>query len=520
MVRYTSHPDLPLWRRWVDEAIRQSRERWGRRLCGGQAPPADDGVPGREEGEGLLGGHRPGRAWRGSSARATTRRPEGLQDPGNPGPGADPLLPCLPPGLSQRAGPAAVRIGQRNGSVPRRGPIPEGSSKFMGKGAADQDWTKGCVALTNHEMDELAGRVKVGTPVAIVGYNPRDKEAGMVSSGRGRGTAGRLRRALALSLAPDLGGPFLPGAAASGGGSFPSRSPSHPPGSRHRRRLPRLPKKRPKPRRPRRSRLRSRSRFRRRPAPPPRKPRPEEAAERPGKRDDLAQKLSALAPKGTYLLIDTGLNRLYLMKNQSVVREAVCSTGSGRFLPDPPRNREWTFDTPKGEFRIQKKIVNPVWIKPDWAFIEEGEALPKRAADRVAPDELGDYAMDLGDGYLIHGTLYERSLGMSVTHGCVRVGAKDLDVIFHAVKNRDAGLHFQRGGEATVRRGWILLLVFACLLAIGVAVVAIVMLRRPDYRPRDPGDMSRRYSRTLMYSATWSLSRCLNSTGLRTAVLM
>jgi len=167
---------------------------------------------------------------------------------------------------------------------------------------------------------------------------------------------------------------------------------------------------------------------------PPRRPRPRKPQTLQQKHDDLVKKISSLAPKGTYLMIDTGLNRLYLMRDREVVREAVCSTGSGRFLPDPPRNREWTFDTPKGEFRIQKKIVDPVWIKPDWAFIEEGEPLPKKGEDRAAPGELGDYAMDLGDGYLIHGTLYERSLGMSVTHGCVRVGAKDLDVVYHAVK--------------------------------------------------------------------------------------
>ncbi len=170
------------------------------------------------------------------------------------------------------------------------------------------------------------------------------------------------------------------------------------------------------------------------PAPPPRRPRPRRPKTLQQKHDYLERRISALAPRGTYLLIDTGINRIYLVRRGKVVREGVCSTGSGRFLPDPPRNREWTFDTPKGEFRIQKKIMDPVWIKPDWAFIEEGEPLPKKAAERVAPGELGDYAMDLGDGYLIHGTLYERSLGMSVTHGCVRVGAKDLDVIFHAVR--------------------------------------------------------------------------------------
>jgi len=144
--------------------------------------------------------------------------------------------------------------------------------------------------------------------------------------------------------------------------------------------------------------------------------------------------MAALEPRGTYILIDTGSNRLYLMRGRCILRAAICSTGSGRFLPDPPRNREWTFDTPKGEFRIQHKYVNPVWIKPDWAFIEEGEPPPRNFEDRVAPEELGDYALDLGDGYLIHGTLYERALGLSVTHGCVRLGAKDLEAIFQSVR--------------------------------------------------------------------------------------
>lgn len=172
-------------------------------------------------------------------------------------------------------------------------------------------------------------------------------------------------------------------------------------------------------------------------APPP--PRPKKnKAKKPltlqEKHDELSKVLAALAPKGIYLLIDTGTNRLYLMRDRCILRAATCSTGSGRFLPDLPRKREWTFDTPKGEFKIRRKVVNPIWVKPDWAFIEEGESIPKRREDRLAPEELGDYAMDLGDGYLIHGTLYERSLGMSVTHGCVRLGAKDLEAVFKAVK--------------------------------------------------------------------------------------
>jgi L,D-transpeptidase YbiS len=83
---------------------------------------------------------------------------------------------------------------------------------------------------------------------------------------------------------------------------------------------------------------------------------------------------------------------------------------------------------------VRAKHPNPVWVKPDWAFLEVGEPIPRDLAARLAPTELGDYAMDLGDGYLIHGTLYERALGLSITHGCVRLGARDLDTVYHTIR--------------------------------------------------------------------------------------
>jgi len=63
--------------------------------------------------------------------------------------------------------------------------------------------------------------------------------------------------------------------------------------------------------------------------------------------------------------------------------------------------------------------VGPSWVKPDWAFIEEGEDIPKNYYDRIEEGVLGDYALEIGNGYFIHGTLYTRLLGKSVTHGCI-----------------------------------------------------------------------------------------------------
>ena len=46
---------------------------------------------------------------------------------------------------------------------------------------------------------------------------------------------------------------------------------------------------------------------------------------------------------------------------------------------------------------------------------------------------LGKYALYLEDGYMIHGTLYTRLLGRSVTHGCIRLGPEDLQAVWDAV---------------------------------------------------------------------------------------
>jgi len=147
----------------------------------------------------------------------------------------------------------------------------------------------------------------------------------------------------------------------------------------------------------------------------------------------ITSRIKALRPRGTYVLIDTAENRLRIIKDGKMQREAVVSCGSGDILQDPDGSRKWIFDTPRGEFEVTSKLVNPTWIKPDWAFIEEGEKVPTDYNERIDNDTLGDYALGFGEGFFIHGTLYTRLLGRNVTHGCVRVGDKDLKEVFQAV---------------------------------------------------------------------------------------
>ena len=69
---------------------------------------------------------------------------------------------------------AAFSRARRRGEIPASARI-GGLIEIHGGGGRQHDWTDGCVALTNPEMEDLFGRVSVGTPVTIVGsdtYGP------------------------------------------------------------------------------------------------------------------------------------------------------------------------------------------------------------------------------------------------------------------------------------------------------------------------------------------------------------
>jgi len=55
----------------------------------------------------------------------------------------------------------------------------------------------------------------------------------------------------------------------------------------------------------------------------------------------------------------------------------------------------------------------------------EIETLDRQQREIVG--ELGHFRLDLGNGYLLHGTPYAKSIGAAVTHGCVRLYDEDID---------------------------------------------------------------------------------------------
>ncbi|MDX9930496.1 MAG: L,D-transpeptidase [Bacteroidales bacterium] len=147
----------------------------------------------------------------------------------------------------------------------------------------------------------------------------------------------------------------------------------------------------------------------------------------------LSRKYASYTSGQSYIVINTTDNRFFLYRNKQLIREGFCSSGSYTMLK-AEGERHWVFKTPKGKYRIQGKITSPVWRKPDWAFVEEGLPIPSATHhSRYEYGVLGDYALSIGDGYLIHGTLYKRFLGMPVTHGCIRLNDEDLKAIYNTL---------------------------------------------------------------------------------------
>jgi lipoprotein-anchoring transpeptidase ErfK/SrfK len=69
------------------------------------------------------------------------------------------------------------------------------------------------------------------------------------------------------------------------------------------------------------------------------------------------------------IVVSTAENRVWVRKGGKTIFTAVCSTGKGTTLVE--NGRTLVFDTPTGRFKIVSKEENPVWVPPDWHFVEE-----------------------------------------------------------------------------------------------------------------------------------------------------
>ncbi|MGB3242457.1 MAG: L,D-transpeptidase family protein [Candidatus Omnitrophota bacterium] len=110
------------------------------------------------------------------------------------------------------------------------------------------------------------------------------------------------------------------------------------------------------------------------------------------------------------ILVDKSKNTLFLKKDGELFKTYSVSTGKDN-------------SSPVGAFKIEEKLVKPVWYK---------------VGAIVSPDskeyELGERWMGLSvQGYGIHGTSDERTIGRQITQGCVRMRNNDVVELYDIV---------------------------------------------------------------------------------------
>jgi len=149
----------------------------------------------------------------------------------------------------------------------------------------------------------------------------------------------------------------------------------------------------------------------------------------------LQVKLDKCTPTNAYIIVNSSDNHFFLYKGSQLIRDGKCSTGKNERLTFANSKKEYVFHTPQGVMHVQSKQPNPVWAKPDWAFLEDGLPIPPPGdASRFESGTLGAYKLVLGDGYMIHGTIYKRFIGQNVTHGCIRLLDDDLEVVYKTLE--------------------------------------------------------------------------------------
>jgi lipoprotein-anchoring transpeptidase ErfK/SrfK len=189
--------------------------------------------------------------------------------------------------------------------------------------------------------------------------------------------------------------------------------------------------------------------------------------------------------RGYRIVVSLDDRLLWVIQGADTLMEAPVAVGSGIKLTH--LRRSWVFETPKGVRTVQRKLVDPVWTPPDWMYVETAQeyglrvehlsgSRPYKLSDGgklvvkggivrvVGPDstwippldehivfdnilfippvgtqnrrvegELGRFALDTGDGYMLHGTRFEDTVGQKASHGCLRLRDDDIAWLYEFV---------------------------------------------------------------------------------------
>ncbi|HUE97352.1 MAG TPA: L,D-transpeptidase [Longimicrobiaceae bacterium] len=125
--------------------------------------------------------------------------------------------------------------------------------------------------------------------------------------------------------------------------------------------------------------------------------------------------------RGRYaVLIDLDENRLYFKQGDVTLWSAPVGTGTGMRVIT--HDDDWEFTTPTGRFQVEYKELDPIWIAPDWFFVENNLSVPPRDhPSRFMKGTLGAAAVYISPDLAIHGTDRPELIGQRVSHGCIRL---------------------------------------------------------------------------------------------------
>jgi hypothetical protein len=218
---------------------------------------------------------------------------------------------------------------------------------------------------------------------------------------------------------------------------------------------------------------------------PPEPPEPAEIKFR-SKKDSLSwvtARKRAERAEGFRVVVSLFERTLWVLRGDDTLRTAYVAVAKGTELKHG--NKKWVFDTPRGLRTVLNKDSMPIWVPPDWHYVEVAQThdlklarLPLRGSVKLSdgnrlvvrdsmvgvlfPDsvwaplpvdeeivfdstlyippvgtknrqiegELGRYRLDLGQGYLLHGTPHEDTIGTAATHGCIRLRGDDIEWLF------------------------------------------------------------------------------------------
>ena len=190
-----------------------------------------------------------------------------------------------------------------------------------------------------------------------------------------------------------------------------------------------------------------------------------------------------------YIVVSITDHRLWYKRGDQILFTTRVATGSGKVLAKGGGNK-WKFETPRGRLVVESKETDPIWVPPDWLYVEmakkkslgvvhlvrgqsikladgsvitvdgsevvrrtaEGQLIPFDVAEgreivvnknivippfgttqRKYSGVLGTNRLNMGDGYALHGTDEPLSIGTSVSHGCVRLRNEDIETLYQMV---------------------------------------------------------------------------------------